>query len=751
MDLPRTIVRRRGIIVACWTVAAAAFIPAAARLEPMLDVSATVPGSESAEVDALLARRFASPFAHYAVLVAAGLPPLSDSIGRRTLGALSAAVARAPGVTRVLSYLDSGDSLFLGARRPDATFLVVGLDAKGGPPDALIAPLRRVSDSLMRTLRATHPALTLEWTGDVALNHDLRRTSADDARRAELRALPLTLVMLGIAFGSVVAALVPLGAGGIAIALTLGAASLVATAVPLSILLENVVSMLGLGLGIDYALLIVSRFREATAAGESAEDAAVSAARHAGHTVALSGAAVAVGFAALLIVPLNELRAIAVGGLLVALASVLVATTLLPGVLAWLGPRAEAGRIRRTDGARTARGVGRWRRWGAYVARHPRALLVVLGAPMAVLALQARRLSTELPRGDWLPPAMESARGVATLRTLGRGGVLQSVRVVIELPSGVHALGPTGWDATRRFAERMARDGRIAGARSLPGLVGGAARPDPLLLATLPADVRRSFASDDGRLALVELVPREQVDPTAMSHLVEELRSANATAWTGLTGARLRVGGLPAFNVDYRQAIERSLPLVVALVIGGTFVALLVGFRSVLIPLKAVALNLLTVAAAMGALTLVFQEGHAAWLVGRHGGVGSVFPAVPVLVFCTVFGLSMDYELFLVARVAEARRRGRSDSAALADGLGATGGVITSAAAIMVVVFGAFTRGEFLLVQMLGFSLAVAVVLDATVVRVAIGPALLGLAGRWNWWPGEVARGTRVGPWSATK
>ncbi|MDQ6829524.1 MAG: MMPL family transporter, partial [Gemmatimonadota bacterium] len=466
MSLARTIVRRRGIIAACWVLTAILVGARAAHIEQVLDVSAVVPSSESAAVDDLLGKRFDSPFAHYAVLVVTGLPSPAIVPGQDALGELSDSIAVAPGVTRVLSYLDAHDSLFLGARETSATFLVVGLDAKGGPLDALIPPLRHAGDVIARRMRARHPAIALAWTGEVALNYDLRRTSADDARRAELRALPLTLVLLGLAFGSIVAALLPVGAGTLAIITTLGIASLVATRMPLSILLENVVSMLGLGLGIDYALLIVSRFREGMAAGMAADDAAEEAARHAGHTVMMSGIAVAVGFAALLVVPLNELRAVAVGGLLVSLFSVLVATTLLPGVLAWLGARADAGRLFRRKSPSPHAANSRWFRWGAFVARHPRVLVVVLGAPVVLLALQSRRLSTELPRGDWLPPKMESARGLATLRALGRGGVLQTIRVVIELPPNTPALGADGWRATRAFADALARDPRIVGARS---------------------------------------------------------------------------------------------------------------------------------------------------------------------------------------------------------------------------------------------------------------------------------------------
>jgi RND superfamily putative drug exporter len=221
--------------------------------------------------------------------------------------------------------------------------------------------------------------------------------------------------------------------------------------------------------------------------------------------------------------------------------------------------------------------------------------------------------------------------------------------------------------------------------------------------------------------------------------LVRGVRTTGA-ARSGVAGARVLVGGLPGFNADYQDAVAGRFREIVALVLGGTLIALFVGFRSILVPLKAVVLNLLSVAAAFGVLTLVFQEGHGARLLGVAEPLGAVFSSLPVIVFCIVFGLSMDYEVFLMTRVMEARRSGLADRDAIVEALGTTAQVITSAAAIMLVVFAAFTAGDFLLTKMLGFALAAAVLVDATVVRMVIGPALLQLAGRWNWWPGRAAR-----------
>ncbi len=727
----RAVVRHRGKIALVWLFAAAALLPAAGRLEERLEVGARILGSESAEVERILLERFASPFARSAVLVVAGVPGPTTQAGREALTGVVESLREAPGVVRTFSYLEQPERFFEG-EQGRGTFVVVGLDP-AGRPEVLLPALRARTEALLPTLRTRHPGASLRWTGEAAINFDLWRTSALEARAGERRALPLTLLLLVLAFGSVVAAVLPGGTGVLAVVLALGAASLLGTRFPLSILIENVVSMLGLALGIDYALLTVSRFRESRDAGRAPEDAAVDAVRHAGKTVALSGAAVAIGFLALFFVPLNELRSAALGGLLVVVVSVLLNVTLLPGVLAALGPRLDQGRL---FSPRALRVGERWRGWARRVIRQPVRVLLVAGLPLLLLAAQATRLNPRVPRGDWLPPGMESARALADLRAMGRGGVVESLRVILELPEDVSALDRQGWEATRRLAEALARDPRVARVQSLRTIAGERA-DDLAYVSLLPAAAKRAFLSEEGDAALLEVVPKEELDRSDVAAFARELRRADVKALSGLAGSRLRTGGLPGFNADYEDAVGGRGFLVAALVVLATLLSLFVAFRSVLVPLKAVVLNLLAVAGALGAMVLVFQDGHGIRLLGLAHPLDGVFPIVPVLAFCSVFGLSMDYEVFLVARVAEARRSGLDEDEALAEGLARTAGLITSAAAIMIAVFAAFALGGFVLVKMLGFALAVAVFLDATIIRIAIGPALLRLAGRWNWWPGE--------------
>jgi len=738
MTLSQLVVRQRRWIAVLWLAAAVVLVPRAGRLPNVLQTSARVEGSESAVVERLLQGPLASAYARYAVLVIGGVPSPEVAEGAAALRRIVQPLAAAPQVAGVFSYLDRADSLLLNPAGR-GTLVIVGLAPDSETkPDRIIPRLRSLTERLAGALRRDHPDITLRWTGETPLNVDLRRTSAADVQHAERRALPITAALLVLAFGAVAAALVPVGAGALAIAIALGAAAVAAGLWSLSIILQSVVPMLGLGLGIDYALLMVSRFRDALGDGRDATAAAEEAAQHAGHTILLSAATVALGFLVLLTVPLNEMRAIAAGGLLVVVTSALLATTLLPGVLAMLGARIDWGRVRRRTFRRTS--VEWWRRWGRWVTGHPWIALAAGGVPLVLLAAQATGLRSGLPRGDWLPASMESARALNDLRAMGRSGLIQTVRIVLTMPEHVSVRQPAGWDAIARFTTALEADRRVARVRSIVTVLQAAGMSRAEFASTPGFTTRRlsrGLISRDGRLALIEVMPGESVAPDDVLAFVRELRArGGGTRPLGIAGAAMSVGGLPAFNADYQDAVAGRFWQIVGLVVGGTMLALFIGFRSVLVPLKAVVLNLLSVGAAFGALKLVFQDGHGAHLLGVTEPLGAVFSSLPVVVFCIVFGLSMDYEVFLMTRIREARSAGMSDHEAIVEGLGSTAQVITNAAAIMLVVFAAFTLGDVLLTKLLGFALAVAVLLDATIVRIIVGPALLQLAGKWNWWPG---------------
>jgi RND superfamily putative drug exporter len=701
-----------------------------------LETATRVEGSQAETVTHELADRFRSPFVDRVVLVIQGLPPADSQQGEQALATIVEGLRAEPGVSGVVSRLDLRDPVFLG--KGGGTFVLVGLASTEGPVESLVPMLHARANALQNQLRGRYPAVKIELTGETPLNFDIRKASADDVRHGESLVIPATLALLLLAFGSFVAALIPLAVGQLAIATTLAIAAFLARRWHLSILVQNLATMLGLGLGIDYALLMVSRFREAISAGHNGLEASFIAARQAGPTLVISASTVGIGFLALLTVPISEVRSIGIAGFLVAGLSVVLTNTLVPAVLAILGPRINAGRLPFTaklDADREASTGNRWRKWGRVIVAHPWLAIILAGAPLLLLASQAARLSTRVPSGDWLPAAAESVHALHTLEKMDRAGIVQSLRVILELPTDSIADTDSGWNTLDGLSKRLASDPRADRVISITTL----AESNRSSLGNLSRETHRSFLSRDGRAALLEVLPKASVSLNDQVNWVRELRKTGAPALTGIPGASLIIGGIPALNADYETIVGDRFASVMALVVGGTLLALLAGFRSLFAAVKAIALNLLSVAASFGALVLVFQEGHGSSFLGVRGGTGSVFPLVPIVAFAIVFGLSMDYEVFLVARVLEARRSGLSEMDAIPEGLARTAGLITSAAAIMIVVFAAFTFGNFLVVKMIGFTLAVAVFIDATLVRIVIGPALLRIAGDWNWWPGGLA------------
>ncbi len=710
--------------------------PFSYKVERRLETAAHIKGGESEKVDKELAQRFQSPYAHRLVVVISGIPNPDSAESADALGFLTNSFRSVPGVSGAVSSLDWPDPLFTGNN--GGALIIVGLDPHDKAVEALVPILRSKADWMEGQLRSQYPNIQMEITGETPLTFDLRKVSADDVRHAEERAMPVTLLLLLLAFGSLVAALLPLGIGVLSISMALGAAALLAHYLHLSILVQNLATMLGLGLGIDYALLIVSRFREALAEGYDPGRAADIAARQAGKTLLISATTVAIGFSALLAVPISELRSIGIAGLLVTVLSVMLCTFILPWVLGLLGHRINAARVRlparqfKTRESLCAASE-RWVRWGSIVTGRPWTALLVAGIPLLLLAFQARRISPGIPDHDSLPAAAESVRALRTLQGMGRSGIVQSLRVILELPPQSPPLSPAGWLAVSRLTKRFQSDPRAEEVLSLPTLAGMSDTADAV--DDVPQPIRESFLRSDGQATLIELLPTATLPPNEQIRWVREVRSCDVAGITGVPGAMLRVGGIAALDADYDSVVKAWLPSVVLGVVLGSLLALLIGLRSLFAAVKAILLNLLSVGASFGALVLVFQEGHGSKLFGLDGPTGTVYPIVPILSFAIVFGLSMDYEVFLVARVLEERRRGLCERSAVIEGLARTAGLITSAAAIMIAVFSAFTVGGFLVVQMLGFTLAVAVFIDATAVRMIVGPALLKLAGDWNWWP----------------
>src|SRR6201997_2308886 len=427
---------------------ALALLPFSYNVERRLETVVHIKGGESEKVELELAQRFQSPYAHRLVLVISGVPDPDSAKGADALGFLTSSLRTVPGVLGAASSLDWPDSLFTG--NDGGALIIVGLDPHNETVEALVPQLRARADWMEGQLRSQYPNIKLEITGETPLNFDLRKVSADDVKHAEERAMPVTLLLLFLAFGSLVAALLPLGVGVLSIAMAMGAAAILAHYLQLSILVQNLATMLGLGLGIDYALLMVSRFREALAEGHDAGRAADIAAAQAGKTLLISATTVAIGFSALLTVPISELRSIGIAGLLVTVWSVMLCTFILPWVLGLLGHRINAARVPlparrfKTPDSLCAASE-RWARWGSIVTRRPWAALLVAGIPLLILAFQARRISPGPAGRDSLPATTESVQALHTLQGMGRSGIVESLRVILELPPQSPPLSPTGW------------------------------------------------------------------------------------------------------------------------------------------------------------------------------------------------------------------------------------------------------------------------------------------------------------------
>ncbi len=525
-----------GVVLA----AAIALLPFSFHAERHLETATRVEGSEAESVRQELASRFRSPFVDRVVVVIQGLPPADSEEGEQALATIVAGLREEPGVSGVVSHLELRDPIFLG--RGGGTFVLVGLASTESPVESLVPKLHERTNSLANQLRGRYPAVKLELTGELPLNFDIRKASADDVRRGESLVIPATLALLLVAFGSLVAALIPLAVGQLAIATTLAITGLLAQRFHLSILVQNLATMLGLGLGIDYALLMVSRFREAISVGHARSVASVMAARQAGHTLLISASTVAIGFLALLTVPISEIRSIGVAGFLVAGISVLLTNTLVPAVLALLGPRINAGRMRftpRLDAQRAARTGNRWRKWGKVIVAHPWLALFVAGFPLLLLAWQAKRLDTSVPNGNWLPESAESVHALHTLEQMDRVGVVYSMRVIVELPADSIAQTDAGWNALDHLSKRLASDPRCARVISISTIAEG----NRASLTDLSRETRRTFLSSDGRAALLEVLPATSVSLRDQVDWVREIRKTGAAALTGVSGATVQIGG----------------------------------------------------------------------------------------------------------------------------------------------------------------------------------------------------------------
>ena len=533
-------------------------------------------------------------------------------------------------------------------------------------------------------------------TGEWTVEHDFQKLSEEDLQKGELQfGLPAALIILLLVFGAVVAGLIPLILALIAIITALGLTALVGLQFDLSIFTVNMLTGMGLALGIDYSLFVVSRFREERSNGREKLDAIAATGSTASRAVLFSGLAFVVAMLGLLLIPNTIFRSLAVGAILVGITAVLGALTLLPAVLSLLGDRVNSLRIPLV-GRGAERGTGsEGRFWGSIVRavmRRPVVSLVVSVGVMLALAIPVLDFQTGEAGIRTMPDRFPSKQGFTALEKEFGAGTTDSIQVVID--------GSAPQPEVRGIAQRM---------RTNPALRN--------------VDVRRY--GDD--FVVIEALPRGDSRDEAALQAVRELRKEE------IDGSRVLVTGETAESVDYFALTDQWLPILIAFVLGLSFILLTIAFRSIVVAVTAILLNLLSVGAAYGVLILVFEKGIGNDLFGFQQ-VDFIEAWVPLFLFAVLFGLSMDYHVFLLSRIRERYLQTGDNDIAVSHGIGSTARLITGAALIIIAVFGGFAVGDLVAFQQMGFGVAVSLLLDATIIRSVLLPAAMKLLGDWNWY-----------------
>jgi RND superfamily putative drug exporter len=708
--LSRFVLRHKLLVVLTWLVVLVAGGAASSKLSDRLGQDFSFPGQPGYEANVAILERYGNGGPGNPLVPVVTLPAGTtvDSPGVRDALARGLDRLSADGAPlRALSYASTGDRKLVTADGR-TTFAVVSGPNRGqqGPDPALAG---RISSALRQALPA---GTTVQVSGLDELSSQAVQEHSGGVLVETLIGALGALVVLAFVFGSPLA-LVPLVVALFSILGSFLVIVGITTVTEVNFIIQYLVALIGLGVAIDYSLLVVTRWREEREAGHDRERAVELALASAGRSVVFSAATVAVGLLVMAIVPIPFLRSVGFGSMLIPLVSTLVTLTLLPVLLATAGPRLDRlGSRRRERRARRGQSgaTALWTRWANGVTRHPVLAIVAALAILVPLGVAALGLRLGEPTADALQGTGPARAGLVAIE---RGGIPSGVLTPIEV------LVPGGDpDGVERAAASLAR---LSGVHT----------------AVAPSDDAWRRAGT----ALIEVLPTDETGTAAGRATVERVRDAAAA----LPGAQ--VGGLGALDIDATRALYGAFPAMLAIVALATFALLARAFRSLLLPAKAVVLNLLSIGAAYGVLVLVWQHGHGSSLIWGIEATGAIVPWVPLMTFAFLYGLSMDYEVFLLARMREAYDQTGSTRAAVVQGLGRVGRLVTSAALILFLAFAALAGTSAVAVRIMATALGAGILLDATVLRALLMPATVVLFGRWNWWlPTWTARLLRVPP-----
>jgi RND superfamily putative drug exporter len=706
----RRALRYRRSVLAVWLVLLIAGGVASTRLSPLLSNGFGVPGTDSARAATILERHFGDRGDGEYLLVFTTRRPLGPRLRVQLQATIDRAVLRVPSA--------HAGPVQIAGRRVLYDTVVSQLD------------LARAKTYTAHLRRAFHPppGVRVYVTGQAAIQHDLDPVFSGDLRHGELAiALPAAFAVLLLVLGLSAIVTLPLLFAAATIAATLGLVFAVAHATVMATYVTNLVELIGLALAIDYSLLVVYRFREELEHDDAVEDAVVRTMITAGRSVVFSGATVTLGLALLLFIPVPFVRSLGIGGFLIPLVSVAAATTLLPALLSLYGRRGTA-RIhllgRRRGRARVG-ALGFWHRLARSIMR--RSLLFLAGGSALLLLAAAPAFALRLTPGsaDGVPPTLPSVRGFDLLRAALGAGALSPTQIVIDSGRRGGVTAPAEREAISRLTAGLRADSEVATVR-------------PLIEPTR-------------RYEELVVIGRHEYGRQSAQRFVGRLRSTVVPHAHFPGGTRVLAGGGAPQGVDFLKRSYGAFPWLVLAVLVLTYLLLLRAFRSLLLPLKAVLLNVLSVSASYGMLVVFFRWGVGARTLDLYR-FDQIEGWIPIFLFALLFGLSMDYEVFLVTRIRESWDGGLDNIHAVADGLERTGRIITAAAIIMVAAFSGFVDGRIAGLQEFGLGLAVAIFVDATIVRSVLVPSLMAVLGRWNWWlPTRVARLAHVAPSPLTR
>ena len=696
--------RHRRIVIGAWAVVFVVGGVLATRLSPLLSNQFSVPGTDSERARTLLAERFGEvPEGSFTIVFQ--VPDANDPrVVRRLQGVLDRAAAVVP---------DGGRSTPLSA---------AGAEVLYGYIDSRLdlAQAKNATPAVVRAIGVPAGVTHAYVTGAGPIQHDLDPIFSEDLKRGESIALPIALLVLLAVFGLSVAVTMPFIFAACTITAALGVMYGVAHLASTPTYVTNLIQLIGLGIAIDYSLLVVYRFREELAAGRDKEDAIIRTMATAGRAVIFSGATVAIGLLLLVAMPLPFIRMMGIAGFLIPVVSIAAAATLQPTLLWYYGRRGTARkRILPREPVDPERGF--WARLARSIMRRPVAYLALGSGCLLLLATPAIWLALTPGSSFGVPRHPPAIRGFDVLREAVGPGAVAPAQIVVDAGGAGAVRTPPVRQAIDRLVHRLAADREVA--RAFPG------RIDPT-----------------GRYAVVVALGRHDYGEPEAQSFARRLRSQVIPAARFPASSTVLTGGAAPQGVDFLHRAYAVFPWLIAGVLVLTYLLLARAFRSLILPLKAVLLNLLSVAAAYGMLVIAFRWGFGHDVLGLYR-FEQVEGWIPIFLFAMLFGLSMDYEVFLVTRMREAWDDGADNATAVALGLERTGRIVSAAAIIMVAAFSGFLAGRIVGLQEFGLGLAVAILIDATIVRCVLVPSLMAVFGRWNWWlPSGAARLLRVQP-----